>query len=119
MEKDNNMIFNFTDGNKRTAHCDIEKIGNVIIMTELADNTGASVTNSFEYIAEQYTEQEGLSVEELTFIERYDKRSYANARAYNDSIPNYALVTFIGNAGRLKPRWKHLTKEQFNDFIKK
>ena len=66
------MIFEYTDMNKRPAYCDIEKIGNVVIMTELAGNTGASVTNSSEYIAQQYTKQYNLSVNDLTFIWRVD-----------------------------------------------
>ena len=116
------MIFEYTDMNKRPAYCDIEKIGNIVIMTELADNTGASVTNSCEYIARQYAEQNNLSVKDLTFIERYDKRNYEfGQRPFKGEFPIYALVTFTDNGckSKLTPNWKHLSSDEFNDLIKK
>jgi hypothetical protein len=111
------MIFEYTDMNKSPAHCDIEKIGSIIIMTELADNTGASVTNSCEYIAHQYTEQHGLSVDGLTFIERYNNRSYESK---DGKLPSYTLVTFTESntaKGKLTPHWEPLTEERFNSLI--
>ena len=117
------MIFEYTDMNKRPAHCDIEKIGNVVIMTELANNTGASVTNSCEYIAKQYTAQNDLSVNDLIFVERYDYRSYETRKPHvkNAELPNYTLVTFTDSEtmrGKLTPNWKHLSMDDFNALIK-
>ena len=115
------MIFEYIDMNKRPAYCDIEKIGNIIIMTELADNTGASVTNSCEYIAKQYTEQNNLSLNDLIFVERYDKRSYEfGSKPLKGEFPNYSLVTFIDSdlKWKLTPHWKHLSSDEFNDLIK-
>ena len=110
------MIFEYKDANKHPAHCDIEKIGNIIVMTELASNTGASITNSCEYIAKQYAEQHGLSVDDVVWIERYDERSYGNKRVRKNNVPNYTLVTFensVAVAGLLKPSWERLTAGQF------
>jgi hypothetical protein len=116
------MIFEYTDMNNRPAYCDIEKIGDLIIMTKLAENTGASVTNSNNYIAKQYTEQNNLSINDLTFIERYDERSYEFWRKQlKAELPTYALVNFTtcDNAGKLVPNWNHLSSDGFNELIEK
>jgi hypothetical protein len=118
------MIFEYTDMNNRPAHCDVEKIGSLIIMTELASNTGASVTNSWEYMVKQYAEQNNLSVNNVIWIERYDKRSYGSERLNTETseFPNYSIVTFADddwNNGKLTPHWKHLSKDDFNDLINK
>ena len=113
------MIFEYTDMNKRPAYCDVERIGNIVIMTELAGNTGASITNSSEYIAQQYTKQHGLSVDDLIFIERYDSRSYEYPRNYK---PHYTFVEFTPSEtviGKLTPHWERLTDEQFDALIEK
>ena len=108
------MIFEYTDMNKRPAYCDIERIGNIVIMTELAGNTGASVTNSCEYIAQQYTKQHGLSVDSLIFIERYNSNSYKYPLPNKEYSPVYTLVTFTESntiRGKLTPHWERLTDD--------
>ena len=47
------MIFHYTDFNGNLAICDIEIYGNVVIATELDNNTGASITNVAELVAMQ------------------------------------------------------------------
>ena len=115
------MIFEYTDMNKRPAHCDIEKIGNIIIMTELASNTGASVTNSCAYIAQQYAEQGNSSINDFIFIERYDNRSYESPQLYKEEkFPNYTLVTFTGSdTAAIRPHWQHLPEDKFYALIEK
>jgi hypothetical protein len=90
------MIFEYRDMNKREEHCDIQQIGNIVVMTELWDNTGASITNSCEYIAKQYAEQHELNVDELIFIERYDYRSYEMP------LPRKNKAKYAGESGRAK-----------------
>ena len=116
------MVFSYIDMNKHQAHCDIEKIGNIIIMTELSDNTGASVTNSCGYIAKQFTEQNNLSLNDLIFIERYDERSYESWQTSmkNGKFPNYALVNFKDNNSineKLAPDWTYLPEHEFDDLV--
>ena len=93
------MMFNYTDRNNSECVCDVEQHGNVIIMTELEENTGASVTNSCDYIAAQYADRFGLDLDSLVFVERYDRRSYANAGTVG--AENLSLISFKRTGSRL------------------
>jgi len=114
------MLFEYIDFNKRLAHCDIERISSLLIITELADNPGASVTNACEFIIKQYTEQHGLHHEDLTIIERYDHRSYEGTTPEDREVPNYSIVTLKPSEwipGKPTPKWKYLSANEFNDLI--
>ena len=112
------MIFQYTDMNKQESHCDVEQYGNVVIMTELADNAGASVTHSCEYIASQYTNRFELDLDRLIFVERYDRRSYTNAETLKSD--NLSLVSFKRAGSRLySPQWKHITAAELDVLIEK
>lgn len=110
------MIFEYPDTNNCRAHCDIERLGNLFIATELADNPGASITNSWEYIAPQYISQYKLETDDLIFIERYDERAYASGRSITEiaEFPTYSTVTFTSSEwipSKLTPKWQHLKPE--------
>jgi len=108
------MLFTYTDMNKNQAQCDIERIGRLVIMTELANNTGASVTNAVEYIIEQYCKQNDLNYTDLIIVEQYDDRSYDFPSETNRSI-----VTFTPNQnGKLAPTWQHISSEKFGEMVK-
>ena len=116
------MIFEYLDMNNRRAHCDIERVGNLVIMTELADNPGGSVTNSCEYIIPQYVGRNNIEAADLVFIERYDERSYNTGRPATETseFPNYSTVTFSGSEwipGKLTPKWQYLKAEDFEEMV--
>ena len=121
------MIFNFIDKNGRLAMTDIEQYGNLIIMTELKENPGMSVTNAVEFIAEQFAHQNGLTVKDLIFVERYDERSYDGGIKPlgglegdpGERFPSYDLVSFsdVTDGGLLSPKWKYLSKDNFKALV--
>lgn len=53
------------------ARCGISIKGNCVIVTELPDNPGMSVTNAAEYVADEICERYGIRPEELILIEHY------------------------------------------------
>ena len=109
-------MFNYTDRNNSECVCDIEQHGNVIIMTELAENTGASVTNSCDYIATQYAGRFGFDLDNLIFVERYDRRSYTNAGTLETD--NLSLISFKRAGSRLySPQWKHISGAELDALI--
>ena len=113
------MLFEYIDFNKRLAHCDIERYGSLLIITELASNPGASVTNACEYIIMQYAVQHGLQHEDLTIVERYDHRSYDGIIPEGKEFPNYSTVTLKPGEwipGKPTPQWKYMPAEEFNDL---
>ena len=119
------MLFNFIDRNRRTASTDIEQYGNLIIATELKENGGQSVTNAAEYIATQYAGQHGIPFDALTFVERYDHRSYEGGKKpLEGEFPNYSFVSFSiveqnGQRHFTAPKWKHMTLDELNALIEK
>ena len=104
------MQFYYEDMNHNDAICDIERHGNLVIATELANNTGASVTNSCERIAVKCCEEFNIKGNELIFIERYDYRS--SAYKIRESI---SVVTFEKNFS--SPEWKTLTEKELDILI--
>lgn len=109
------MIFEFTDMNRRAATTNIEQHGNLIIVTELATNEGASVTNSAEYIATQYATQNGIPFDAIKFVERYDSRSYENGRKpLKGEFPTLDLVTFQYWREERQKSPNHATMETHN-----
>ena len=117
------MIFNFIDRNGRPVMTDIEQYGNLIIITELKENPGMSVTNAVEFIAEQFAHQNGLTVKDLIFVERYDERSYdGGVKPLGGSgrrFPSYDLVFFPDDTdgGLLLPKWKYLSEDNFRALV--
>ena len=83
------MIFKFIDKNGKEGVCDIEQHSNLIVVTELAENTGMDIINSCGEIVTQYCEQSGIRPWELIYFERYDERS---GERYANENPNYFSV---------------------------
>ena len=117
------MIFNFIDRNGQPVMTDIEQYGNLIIMTELKENPGMSVTNAVEFIAEQFAHQNGLAVKDLIFVERYDERSYDGGikplGGPGERFPSYDLVFFsdVTDGSLPSPKWTYLSEDNFNALV--
>ena len=112
------MVFQYTDMNSKAAFCGLERKGNLIIATELAENTGASVTNSCDYIATQYCTQNDIPFGDLIFVEHYDQRSYEGRGNSED----FSLVTFrqgerFGKPHFTNPEWKPLRRDEYQDLL--
>jgi len=68
--------FVYVDGAKRIGECRYDTIATVdsrwiVAFTELLKNPGPSVTNAIEYIVPQFCRFSSLTLDEVTFIERY------------------------------------------------
>lgn len=112
------MIFNYTDMNQRDAFCDIERFGNLVIATELKENTGASVTNAADYIATQYCTSHGISFEDLIFVERYDHRSYEGKKSPDCSLVTFQIRERFGQPHFTTSDWKYLTPAAFEELVR-
>ena len=93
----------------------LERDGNtLVILTELPDNPGTSVTNCVEKIATKVLKEFRLDWHDITWIEHYP----AASRGF-DKKPSYDLVEFDWNwLGRAEhPKWLHLTEEKFSRIL--
>jgi len=69
--------------------CGLDIIGDMVICTQLPDNTGTSITNMAENLAAMVCDKYAIPMENLIWIEHYPAGFY---RA-ND-LATYDLVTF-------------------------
>jgi len=84
---------------------------NVVILTELDENHGASVTNTIEAAAQEVSKEYDLKSENTIFIEHYDKRA-------NESEERFDLVNLNWNLGRATtPHWRHIPKREVEALI--
>jgi len=100
------MIFEYRPPSKGiTARCSvaIRRFGRtaarsiVVMLTELPDNPGVSVTNAYEYIATKIVQQESLSPFRIIWIEHYPPQKYCREETFD-------LVTLEWDEG-LSGRW--------------
>ncbi|NLH95904.1 MAG: hypothetical protein GX477_00970 [Clostridiaceae bacterium] len=97
------MIFHYTDFNGNLAICDIEIYGNVVIATELDNNTGASITNVAELVAMQVCRAFNINPRHLVWIEHYPPSSI--------SPEHFDRVEFDFDERRVcftNPRWTRI-----------
>jgi hypothetical protein len=117
MIKDNliDFVFEYWANNGLLAKCGIflqETKDNkmLCIATELEENTGPSITNSCEYLANEICKQKEINVLDLILIERYDRRRDLE----NYSVPEtFDLVIFdinmeLGAKTFNNPQWKRI-----------
>lgn len=71
-------MFVYIDDANRMGECRVDTlVGDdqrwIVVLTELRNNTGPSVTNAMEYIIDQFCSQNDLKFpEEVDFLERYE-----------------------------------------------
>ena len=107
--------FDFRDFNGRAAFCSLELLSladgrTVVIATELAGNTGMSITNAAELIGGAVCRHFGIDPAKLVWIERYDANSYAE----HDHQETFDLVTFSEVSATpisrfARPSWRRMT----------
>jgi len=110
------MIFKFTDSNGNEGVCDIERHCELVIATELADNTAMSVTNACTAIAAQYCEQNGIRPWDLLFFERYDERSGGTYAGGNATYTSVNMAVAKGGVFH-SPVWAHYDKRTFDAVL--
>lgn len=94
-------------GMRQLAVCRIEAIRlvdgrAVVIVVELPDNTGTSVTNACEELATQVCQQLGIDVRQLVWIEHYGFASCFDPQR----VRTYDLVTFASVQPRRSPAFE-------------
>lgn len=98
--------------------CKVEIYGKnklaLVVMTELKNNPGTSVTNRSEAIASMVVTRYGLAPSRTLFIEHYDHNSYHGG---NDK-PTYSMVTYLWEGRRAQaPEWTYIKGEQFQTLL--
>lgn len=105
------MIYNYYGIGNCECRCDIEIYGALVIVTELKDNPGTSITNWAEHLATKICRDNNIDMKSLVWVEHYPEE-------------DYDLVTFeIENEAVNKkvfksPKWQHITQEYVEDLIK-
>lgn len=106
------MIYEYKGFGNCESKCKIEVHSNIVIATELDDNTGTSITNYAETLATMICKQFSILPEELIWIEHYPKDSY--------SLETYSLVKFDIDKNRFSnPKWSYLSNTELEGLIKK
>ena len=77
----------------------------ILVASELADNPGASITNTAELLATALVQRWGIDPERAVLIEHYDPASYRGL----PREPTFDLLTFRWFGGcAAAPRWARL-----------
>jgi len=85
----------------------------VVVVTELSDNPGASITNCFERIVPRVLAAflPLMPLKSVIWVEHYPSASRGG------SLETYDLVAIEQYNGCLIPRWRSLGKEGFQQLI--
>ena len=102
--------------------CGLDIIGDMVICTQLEENTGTSITNMAEHLATMVCEQFAIPLENLIWIECYPAEFYHvrpsdHIQSIGHVAATYDLVTFdlvnddrSPNSSRMfaKPKWTRM-----------
>lgn len=108
----NDVIFEYQGTNGVPGYCklDIDVSNGVLIATEMPDS-GPSVTNAVEIIANEAAKRYGIPKEGLVYFERYTNRSYAGGEVGDMEITeSITMIQFnVDSEGKLHaPRFKQI-----------
>jgi len=88
----------------------------VVLLTELADNPGCSITNGIEdarrAVLHRWPE---LNPARLVLVEHYDSSSYPPSRRRETIEESFDLVTF--SPEDLQPRWQRISKRSLEALL--
>jgi hypothetical protein len=85
----------------------------VVVLTELPDNPGMSVTNACEEIATQVRRAFGLDPDQIRWIEHYPEREHHVHRRTLHEAATYDEIIFIWEDYQARaPTWRRLTPEE-------
>ena len=111
------MLYHYKGFGGCESQCDLEIHKNLVIVTEIPENEGTSVTNVAEQLATQICEKFKIDPSKLIWIEHYPERG-----EWKDYDESYDLVQFNLEGGNpffpndskgvlSNPRWTPITKE--------
>lgn len=87
----------------------------MVVVTELDDNPGTSITNVAEHLATAVCRDKGISPQKLTWVEHYPLSRFNNG-------PHWSIVTFDFDwqAGRFtNPDWVYVKPEEIEALKKR
>jgi len=88
--------------------CGLAINGNIVMVTEIEDNEGTSITNMAERLATQIIREFNIRPEKLIWIEHYPERG----SKYDPFLESFDLVSFEWTGKEYcRPSWKGITKE--------
>lgn len=94
--------------------CGVQHSGNTVLLTELHDNPGTSVTNACVLLASELAERFNIKPEELRVIERYPESRTEYSVANLQPDPHW----FCGKQVAFRcPSYSPLTAEQAQNLI--
>ena len=85
---------------------------NFIILTELPENKGTSITNWIEHLATQVVQEFGLDPTDTTIIEHYPERGEYETFPETWDLVRPDWVNGVAKCPQSRHMWKHLTKQQ-------
>lgn len=92
----------------------IDRAKNLVIASEVVENTGTSITNAAAQLATEICDKYSLNKERLIWIEHYFHKNYQGGKEEE----RYDLVTFMQYGRKLvAPKWSPLAKEKILDLI--
>lgn len=100
------IYFNDSKGCQAVCEFAILKNENTVLVTELCENKGESVTNCIEIIANLICENHSIDKKKLVLIEHYNSESYCNK--VSDYKESFTLVRFKVSASNIlyDPCWE-------------
>ena len=100
----------FSGLHKFPSACGVDVYDNVVIVTELPENKGTSVTNFGENLANIICGYWGIDPQSLLYIEHYPKCGNLDE--------NFSLVTFEIRTGVFcNPKWESISKAEVEILI--
>lgn len=117
MELSYSGLCSYRDGLGRLCRCDLhvfrDREAVVVVASERADNPGASITNSYEYLATGVWQKMDLSIDQVTWIEHYASQSYATR-----IDETFDWVTLDLDGERLvSPSWRSGNRQELERLI--
>ena len=113
--------FDYSCPNGLRGRCGIEVMSfpgivrTVVVVTELDDNPGMSVTNAAEHLASQLCAQKGISPHGLVWIEHYPEKTDGR-RTIRESW-DYAVFRWDWTRGAFdRPVWLPATRDQVEKY---
>jgi hypothetical protein len=118
MNKTYSSVFEYPGYQRTPSHCQIDIWSSeeqaIVMMSEIADNHGTSVTNRSEVIASLVCFQHNLSGYDITWIEHYPREEPHNSLL----AETFSIVTYDWKRGEARhPQWEYITREQFEALI--
>lgn len=108
------MLFEFLGLGIHESICDVKIAddGHTVMVTELPDNPGTSITNAAENLANEICKRYGISHKDLVWIEHYppcDKW---------DETFDLVKFEYSPSAGFHSPRWIRISKERAYELMR-